>query len=66
MSDTSFRRHILVQALIIMDFLLSLSSKTKEKLAGNAQNKSVIYVGQVLSDEDVSNNDGGRGLEIQS
>ncbi|OLN81539.1 Uncharacterized protein P25A2.03 [Colletotrichum chlorophyti] len=52
MSDISFRRHILVQALIIMDFLLSLSSKTKEKLAGNAQNKSVIYVGQVLSDED--------------
>lgn len=38
-----------------MDFLLSLSSKVKEKLAGNAQNKSVIYVGQVLSDEDVSN-----------
>ncbi|KAF9875628.1 guanylate kinase [Colletotrichum karsti] len=52
MSDISFRRHILVQALIIMDFLLSLSSKVKEKLAGNAQNKSVIYVGQVLSDED--------------
>ncbi|KAK1595239.1 guanylate kinase [Colletotrichum navitas] len=52
MSDISFRRHILVQALIIMDFLLSLSSKTKEKLAGNAQNKSVIYLGQVLSEED--------------
>lgn len=55
MSDISFRRHILVQSLIVMDFLLSLSSKVKEKLAGNAQNKSVIYVGQVLSDEDVSN-----------
>ncbi|GJC95525.1 guanylate kinase [Colletotrichum higginsianum] len=52
MSDISFRRHILVQALIIMDFLLSLSNKTKEKLAGNAQNKSVIYLGQVLSEED--------------
>ncbi|KAJ0371647.1 hypothetical protein COL26b_009528 [Colletotrichum chrysophilum] len=52
MSDISFRRHILVQSLIVMDFLLSLSSKVKEKLAGNAQNKSVIYVGQVLSDED--------------
>ncbi|KAF6814376.1 hypothetical protein CSOJ01_04099 [Colletotrichum sojae] len=52
MSDISFRRHILVQALIIMDFLLSLSSRVKEKLAGNAQNKSVIYMGQVLSDED--------------
>lgn len=55
MSDISFRRHILVQALIIMDFLLSLSNKTKEKLAGNAQNKSVIYLGQVLSEEDVCN-----------
>lgn len=55
MSDISFRRHILVQALIIMDFLLSLSPKTKEKLAGNAQNKSVIYLGQVLTEEDVSN-----------
>ncbi|OHE90748.1 guanylate kinase [Colletotrichum orchidophilum] len=52
MSDISFRRHILVQALIIMDFLLSLSPKTKEKLAGNAQNKSVLYLGQVLSEED--------------
>ncbi|KAK1464441.1 guanylate kinase [Colletotrichum cuscutae] len=52
MSDISFRRHILVQALIIMDFLLSLSPKTKEKLAGNAQNKSVIYLGQVLTEED--------------
>ncbi|TDZ18637.1 Uncharacterized protein Cob_v008718 [Colletotrichum orbiculare MAFF 240422] len=52
MSDISFRRHILVQALIVMDFLLSLSSKAKEKLAGNGQNKSVIYVGQILNDED--------------
>ncbi|KAL2878622.1 hypothetical protein SGCOL_006092 [Colletotrichum sp. CLE4] len=52
MSDISFRRHILVQALIIMDFLLSLSPKSKEKLAGNAQNKSVIYLGQVLTEED--------------
>ncbi|KAG5930159.1 hypothetical protein E4U53_002295 [Claviceps sorghi] len=51
-SDLSFRRHILVQALIVTDFLLSLSAGAKEKLANlNASNKSVIYNDQ-LSDED--------------
>jgi hypothetical protein len=47
-----------VQALIIMDFLLSLSIKAKEKL-GKASlpqnaNKSVMYADQTLSEEDVS------------
>ncbi|KJZ76026.1 hypothetical protein HIM_04482 [Hirsutella minnesotensis 3608] len=43
-SDLSFRRHILVQALIIIDFILSLSSGAKERLAKiNASNKSVMY-----------------------
>jgi THO complex subunit 1 len=52
MSDLSFRRHVLVQALIIIDFLLSLSAQGKEKLATvNASNKSVIYTDQ-LSPED--------------
>jgi THO complex subunit 1 len=38
-----------------MDFLLSLSPKAKEKLANiKAQNKSVMYQEQVLSEEDVS------------
>ncbi|XMA12352.1 hypothetical protein WAI453_005143 [Rhynchosporium graminicola] len=55
-SDISFRRHILVQVLIVMDFLLSLSAKAKErltksKLPENA-NKSVMYLDQVLTDED--------------
>ncbi|KAG6005877.1 hypothetical protein E4U43_000531 [Claviceps pusilla] len=51
-SDLSFRRHVLVQALIVTDFLLSLSAGAKEKLANlNASNKSVIYNDQ-LSDED--------------
>ncbi|KAF5966843.1 hypothetical protein FBULB1_11468 [Fusarium bulbicola] len=31
-SDLSFRRHILVQALIIMDFLISLSTQARERL----------------------------------
>ncbi|RCI13739.1 hypothetical protein L249_7948 [Ophiocordyceps polyrhachis-furcata BCC 54312] len=43
-SDLSLRRHVLVQALIIIDFVLSLSPAAKEKLAGaNASNKSVMY-----------------------
>ena len=45
---------MLVQALIIMDFLLSLSAKAKEKLAAaKVHNKSVMYLDQRLSDEEV-------------
>ncbi|KAI1909285.1 hypothetical protein LOZ12_005332 [Ophidiomyces ophidiicola] len=51
-NDIAFRRHILVQSLIILDFLISLTPKAKAKLTG-ATNKSVLY-GYVLSDEDVS------------
>ncbi len=56
-SDLSFRRHILVQVLIVMDFLLSLSAKAKEKLSkaslpDNA-NKSVMYADWTLSEDDV-------------
>lgn len=52
-SDLGFRRNILVQVLIIMEFLLSLSAQSKEKLAGvKAPNKSVTYSDQVLSEED--------------
>ncbi|QVM10040.1 hypothetical protein D8B26_004703 [Coccidioides posadasii str. Silveira] len=49
-NDVAFRRHILVQSLILLDFLISLSPKAKAKLA-DATNKSVLY-GYVLSDED--------------
>ncbi|KAL4793809.1 THO complex subunit 1 transcription elongation factor-domain-containing protein [Aspergillus venezuelensis] len=49
-NDTAFRRHVLVQALILLDFMLSLTSKSKDKLA-DLTNKSVLY-GFVLSDED--------------
>ncbi|ROT42796.1 guanylate kinase [Sodiomyces alkalinus F11] len=53
-SDLSFRRHILVQTFIITEFLLYLSPKAKEKLASiKTPNKSVMYLDQVLSDEDV-------------
>jgi THO complex subunit 1 len=52
-SDLAFRRNILVQALIVMAFLLSLSPKAKEKLATvKAPNKSVTYSDQQLSEED--------------
>ncbi|KAL7786704.1 THO complex subunit 1 transcription elongation factor domain-containing protein [Trichoderma ceciliae] len=47
-SDLSFRRHVLVQALIITDFLLSLSKEEKEKRTNiNVSNKSVIYLDQL-------------------
>ncbi|CAM1502847.1 Fc.00g076230.m01.CDS01 [Cosmosporella sp. VM-42] len=52
-SDLSFRRHVLVQALIIMDFLLSLSTQAREKLSATAStNKSVMYIDQILSEDD--------------
>ncbi|TVY56122.1 Uncharacterized protein LCER1_G002060 [Lachnellula cervina] len=55
-SDLSFRRHILVQVLIVMDFLLSLSAKAKEKLSKATlpenPNKSVMYADQTLNEED--------------
>ena len=52
--DLSFRRHILVQAIIIMDFLISLGSKAKEKQSTTTkQNLSVMYQDQILSDDDV-------------
>lgn len=53
LSDLTFRRYILVQALIIMEFLLTLSAEAKEKLAlVKVNNKSVTYSDQVLSDEE--------------
>lgn len=52
-SDLAFRRNFLVQVLIVMEFLLSLSPKAKEKLATvKAPNKSVTYSDQQLSEED--------------
>jgi THO complex subunit 1 len=49
-SDTAFRRHVLVQALILLDFVLSLTPKAKTRLT-NTTNKSVLY-GFTLNEED--------------
>ncbi|EEH03323.1 nuclear matrix protein [Histoplasma capsulatum G186AR] len=49
-NDVAFRRHILVQSLILLDFVLSLTPKAKAKLA-DSTNKSVLY-NYVLNDED--------------
>ncbi|KAL2837737.1 THO complex subunit 1 transcription elongation factor-domain-containing protein [Aspergillus pseudodeflectus] len=48
-NDTAFRRHVLVQALILLDFMLSLTPQSKSKLA-DLTNKSVLY-GFSLSEE---------------
>ena len=48
-SDLAFRRHILVQVLILVDFLLSLTPKAKKKLE-QTSNKSVLYA-YTLNDE---------------
>ncbi|KAJ5273582.1 hypothetical protein N7478_008707 [Penicillium angulare] len=49
-SDTAFRRHVLVQALILLDFMLSLTSQAKTR-STDLTNKSVLY-GFTLSDDD--------------
>ena len=52
-SDLAFRRHILVQGLILMDFLLYQTPKSKKKIESvNGRNKSVVY-SFTLSDDDV-------------
>ncbi|KAK4956556.1 hypothetical protein LTR10_006083 [Elasticomyces elasticus] len=52
LSDLAFQRHITVQALILIDFLLSLTEKAKKKLAAlDSSNKSMLY-SMTLSAED--------------
>ncbi|KAF2085000.1 nuclear matrix protein [Saccharata proteae CBS 121410] len=58
LSDLAFQRHILVQSLILLDFLLSLTEKSKERTQKwlstvETQNKAVQY-SYTLSSEDVS------------
>lgn len=45
LSDLAFQRHILVQALILIDFLLSLTERAKKRLSqsSSASNKSLLY-----------------------
>lgn len=55
LSDLAFQRHILVQALILIDFLLSLTEKAKKKadMLG-ASNKSLNFRDFILSDKDAA------------
>ncbi|KAI1180417.1 THO complex subunit 1 transcription elongation factor-domain-containing protein [Nemania sp. FL0916] len=50
--DLYFRRHILIQAFIILDFLLSLTPQARAKIANVQQNRSVVYADKNLGDED--------------
>ncbi|KAL9058346.1 MAG: hypothetical protein Q9162_001801 [Coniocarpon cinnabarinum] len=51
LSDLTFQRHVLVQALIILDFLLSLTPEAKKKTESLKAQKSMIY-NFTLSDDD--------------
>lgn len=52
LSDLAFQRHILVQAMILIDFLLSLTEKAKKRLASlTVTNKSLLYA-FTLNEED--------------
>ncbi|CRG92773.1 THO complex subunit 1 [Talaromyces islandicus] len=55
-NDIAFRRHVLVQALILLDFILSLTAQARQRLMklvqpGKAVNKTVLYQ-YTISDED--------------
>lgn len=53
-NDLTFRRHILVQALIILNFILSWTADAKKKYKTiQPANKAVSYTGE-FSEEDVS------------
>lgn len=52
LGDLAFQRNILVQSLILLDFLLSLTASAKKKLAGvEHANRSLLY-DFTLSEED--------------
>ncbi|KAK5943582.1 hypothetical protein PMZ80_004590 [Knufia obscura] len=53
--DIEFRRHVLVQALILLDFLISLSAQGKAKLSNIKEKKgtmTALYDKYTLSEED--------------
>lgn len=58
LSDLAFQRHILVQGLILIDFLLSLTEKAKkkwaevEKTSSKSANRGLLY-GFTLSEDNV-------------
>ncbi|KAL9094713.1 MAG: hypothetical protein Q9165_002983 [Trypethelium subeluteriae] len=51
LSDVAFQKHILVQALIIIDFLMSLTEKGKKKLLDLKVQKAMMF-DFTMSDED--------------
>ena len=52
MGDLTFRRHILVQILITLNFILSWTADAKKKYEGmNTPNKSVMYSGEFGEEE---------------
>lgn len=53
LSDLAFQRHILVQALILIDFLLALTEKSKSKSIYQNAQKAMQY-NFTLREEDVS------------
>lgn len=53
LSDLAFQRHILVQALILIDFMLSLTENAKQKVAHITTQKALQYE-FTLSEEGVS------------
>jgi THO complex subunit 1 len=61
LSDLAFQRHILVQGLILIDFLLSLTDKAKKKWADvekanpKSANRALLY-GFTLNEENVCTN----------
>lgn len=55
LSDLAFQRHILVQALILIDFLLSLTEKAKKKSDMlSASNKVLSFKDFILSEKDAA------------
>lgn len=51
-SDLTFRRHIFVQALIVMNFILSWTAEAKKKYETiNAKNTPVIYTGEFTEED---------------
>ena len=53
LSDLAFQRHILVQALILIDFLLTLTDKSKKRPYYEHAQKAMQYR-FTLSEEQVS------------
>jgi THO complex subunit 1 len=51
LSDLAFQRHILVQGLILLDYLLSFTEKAKKKLAAK---KGAVKAQFTLSEADAS------------